>query len=394
MSTVLRTYKFRLQPTKTQKNAFNHILEGCRFIYNNALETRKTAWEEHKRNLSVNDTINRLPQLVQEHAFLGPIHSQVRQNVCRRLDNTFKAFFRRVQAGETPGYPRFKGRHRYHSFTYPQSGFVLRDKHLQLSNGQGQPKMQVPIRLHRSIPEDARIKTLTIKRSTTGKFYACFAIEVPKTSCSPAPLSDKAVGVDVGLTHYATFSDGTKINNPRFYRTLEQRLAKAQRKLSGLEKGTRERSHQRLIVARLHERIRDLRSDFAHQLSHRLVKEYQTIAVEDLNVKGMMESGKPWVKGIADASWSTLLAQLEYKAESAGRAFVRVDPRGTSQRCHRCQTIVPKDLSVRIHHCPHCQLTIDRDENSAKEILRLGLESLKAQRSDGFSRSPHLQVGE
>ena len=168
-------------------------------------------------------------------------------------------------------------------------------------------------------------------------------------------------------------------------------MSRAQRKLSSItDKRSKDYKKQRTIVAKIHERIRNQRSNFSHQLSKQIVDKYKFIAVEDLNVKGMMESGKTWVKSIADASWTQFLSQLEYKAESAGRTFVKVNPRGTSQRCYRCQTVVPKDLSVRWHNCPKCLLSMDRDENSALEIKRLGLQSLEVQRSTFLPRSPGL----
>ena len=381
---ALRTYKYRIYPTPSQQRALVNILNQCRWVYNNTLEFRKQEYEEHQRTHSAFDTIKRLPSLKQERPELKQVHSQVLQDVCRRLDKGFQAFFRRLRTGEKPGYPRFKSYRRYHSFTFPQSGFAVKDdKYLQLSK-----VGKVRIILHRPLPED--IKTLTIKRTPAGKFYASFAVDVP---AERAPCSEKETGIDVGLTHFATFSDGLKINNPRFLRKLQSQLAKEQRKLSALEdRSSKLYKKQRTKVARVHEKIRNQRSDFTHKLSRQIINRYKIIAVEDLNVRSMMESGERWVKSIADAAWSQLLAQLEYKAASAGRILVQVDPRGTSQRCHRCQTYVPKDLSVRVHDCPRCHLSIDRDINSAREILRLGHQSLKEQRSAplSLSRGPGL----
>ncbi|GAJ02056.1 unnamed protein product, partial [marine sediment metagenome] len=274
-------------------------------------------------------------------------------------------FFRRVKAGETPGYPRFKGYDRYDSFTYTQFGFHMNGC-LELAK-----VGNVKIRLHRQ--PFGEIGTCTIRRQNN-KWYACFSTEYEPETLSP---SDTAVGIDVGLTTFATLSTGKKIPNPRFFKTDGKALAKAQRELSKLEKGTPERRKAKTVVSRIHERIANRRHDFAHQEARRLVNEFGIIAVEKLQIKNMMDGNwRSMNRSIGDVAWAQFRQCIQYKAEDAGRIYVEVNPRGTTQRCSRCQSIVPKDLSVRIHSCPICGLVLDRDLNASFNILALGLQSL------------------
>ena len=242
-------------------------LEICRWVYNDTLALRKNAWEQEQRSISLYETNKILTEWKKERPDLNQVYSQVLQNVQMRVDLAFKAFFRRVKAGENPGYPGFKGKGRYDSFTYPQSGFKLEGDHLHLSK-----IGDVKIVLHRHI--EGTIKTLTIRRSSTGKWYACFSVEYDP---SPLPQKETAVGIDLGIESFATLSNGEKIENPRFFRTDEKALAKAQRRLSKAEKGTPDRKKARKIVAHVHERIANRRLNFAHQTSRKVVDRFGTI---------------------------------------------------------------------------------------------------------------------
>jgi putative transposase len=224
--------------------------------------------------------------------------------------------------------------------------------------------------LHR--PCSGTPKTVTLSHSRTGKWYACFAVEIEPTVL---PESPAAVGVDVGLSSFATLSNGEKITNPRFLRHDQKALAKVQRKLSNEAEGTPARAARRKAVARVHERIAFRRTDFAHQESRKLVNRFGWIAVENLNIGGMLKNHR-LAKSIADAAWNHFALVLMSKAAEAGRQSVRVNPRHTSTRCSRCGTIVAKALSVRVHHCPVCDLIMDRDENAAINILALGLQGV------------------
>jgi len=251
------------------------------------------------------------------------------------------------------------------SITYPQyeNGVRLDGTRLIISKIGA-----VHVVLHR--PLEGTPKTVTLSRSRSGKWYACFSVETEPTTL---PESSAAIGVDVGLSSFATLSNGEKIANPRFFRHDEKALAKTQQKVSKEATGTPERAYRRKAVARVHERIAFRRADFAHQEARKLVNRFGFIAVEHLNIVGMLKNHR-LAKSIADAAWNQFALVLMRKAEEAGRQAVRVNPRNTSKRCSRCGTIVEKALSVRVHHCPVCGLIMDRDENAAINILALGLQ--------------------
>ena len=359
------TFRYRLRPSKSQRKKLIQTLELCRWVYNETLATRKNTWEQERKALSLYDTNKLLTVWKQEHPELKGVYSQVLQNVQERVDLAFKAFFRRVQVGEKPGYPRFRGYGWYDSFTFKQFGFELLDNGLILS------KIGViKIILHR--PIEGEIKTLTVHRDAVSNWYACFSCQ---GKSEPLPCNQQAVGIDVGLKSFATLSNGEKIPNPRFFGRDEKELAKVQRKLSQADKGTPERVKRRKAVQHIHQRVANRRKDFAHKVSRELVDSFGMIAFEKLNGKNMLQNHH-LAKSISDAAWNQLITYTTYKAENAGRVVVLVDPRNTSKMCSCCGAMVEKSLSVRVHACPVCGLVMDRDENAANNILRLGLESL------------------
>ncbi len=361
----MKTFKYRLQPSRSQRTQLAQTLELCRWVYNETLAIRKNTWEQDRKSLSLYDTNKLLTGWKREHPELVGVHSQVLQNVQERVDLAFKAFFRRVKAGEKPGYPRFRGMGRYDSFTFKQFGFKLHDNGLLLS------KIGViKIILHR--PIEGCIKTLTVRCDQVGNWYACFSCEVKP---EPLPFNDLVVGIDMGLNSFARFSTGEGIANPRFFRRDERELAKAQRKLSKAEKGTPEREKRRKAVTHIHQRIANRRKDFAHQCSRDLVDRFGCLVFENLHIQNMLQNHR-LAKSISDAAWNQLIAYTTYKAENAGRVFVLVDPRNTSKMCSCCGALVEKSLSVRVHACPVCGLVLDRDQNAAINILGLGLQSL------------------
>jgi putative transposase len=256
-------YQYRLHLTKGQQRLLEQQLEECRWVYNQTLAARRDAHKQRQETLSLYDTQAILPDWKAERKTLRHVHSQVLQNVQVRVDLAFKAFFRRVKAGEQDtGYPRFKGFGRYDSMTYPQygNGVRLEGNKLILS------KIGVVlVNLHR--PVEGRIKTVTLRRSSTGKWFAAFAVERGRGDVAAVPQA--AVGVDVGLEKFATLSTGETVDNPRFFRGDEHDLKRAQRRLSEQAKGTPERVRRRRIVARIHERIANRRKNFAHQESRK-----------------------------------------------------------------------------------------------------------------------------
>jgi putative transposase len=287
------------------------------------------------------------------------VFSQVLQDTLRRLDKTYKAFFARMKRGQKAGFPRFKGRNRYDSFTYPQSGFELGTK-LQLSK-----IGSIKIKQHRDI--EGEIKTLTIRREA-GCWYACFSVEYQPTVL---PHNSKNIGIDVGLEAFATLSDGTRIENHRYYQAAQANLRRAQRKVARRQnKKSKRRRKAILLLQKAHQHVANQRKDFQHKLSTQLVQKFGMIAVEDLNIRGL--SAGILGKAVHDVAWSSFLNMLAYKAANAGRQVIKVDPKYTSQECPTCHALEKKSLSERVHRCD-CGLTIGRDHAAAFVILGRGL---------------------
>jgi putative transposase len=362
---IRKSFQFSLRPTKKQARALQAQLDECRWLYNELLEQRKLAYEELDISLTKYQQSMFLPLLKLERPTLDQVHSQVLQNIVDRLDKAFQAFFRRCKAGETPGFPRFRGIHRYNSFCYPQSGFTLIGKELKLSK-----LGSIRIKMHR--PIEGEVKTCTLRKNASGDWLVSFSCEI---DVEPKIAKQEAVGIDVGLKHFATLSDGTEIANPRFFRNGEKALAKAQRKLAKLNKGTSGRRKQGKVVAKIHERISNQRRDFCHKESKKIIDQYQYICVEDLDVKRMVEKSY-LAKSITDASWNQFLQFLTYKAAEAGRKMGLVNPAYTTQDCYQCRHREEKTLAIRMHCCSNCGYTASRDFNAAQNILALGLDGL------------------
>ena len=361
---VLRNYKFRIYPNKTQARTLSSWLETSRHIYNAALAQRKDAWEKESRSVSRVEQQVWLKDAKTTNGFFKELHSQPAQEVLFRLERAFSAFFRRAASGGKPGYPRFKGRGYYKSITFTQSGdgkgaCFLNGK-LKLSK-----VGLLKIVLHRAIP--GSIKTVTVKREACGKWFAVFSVELEVAI--PPRHNGPQVGLDVGIREFAVLSDGRKIENPKHFRKSGRKLKTSQRDLSRKKKGSNSRAKARVVLARRHEKVRNQRRDFHHKVSTSLVKEYSLIAVEDLEIGNMVKNHN-LAKSIADAGWGEFLAMLGCKAESAGSEVRKVAPQGTSQQCSRCGEIVRKDLAQRTHLCPCCGLVMDRDQNAAVNILR------------------------
>lgn len=370
-------FQYRIYPTKKQETALQAALEECRWLYNHLLENRKIAYEQRGESLSLYEQQATFGLLKTERPSLKTVHSQVLQNVAVRVDLAMKAFFRRCKEGDTPGYPRFKSDGRYDSFTYPQSGFKFDEQGKLMASGIG----HIKIVLHR--PIKGNIKTLTLHKSSTGKWSVCFSVE-----CEPERLPDRdeQAGIDIGLKTFATLSDRTEIANPRFFRKEEKALAKVQRKHSKLAKGTPQRRKHRKAVARVHERVAFRRDNFTHQESRKIVNTYGVIAVEDLHVNRMVHT-HCLAKSISDAAWSQFFSMIACKAVEAGRKYIAVNPAYTSQTCSQCGHRQKMPLSERVYHCPCCLLSLDRDLNAALNILAVGLHSLGLSlEAAGFSR--------
>jgi len=367
-----KTYKYRLYPTKKQQEILEKHLSLCRWLYNHFLDERRTLYQKKKIKVFCYDQIKKIPQLKKENLELNNVYSQILQDVVKRLDKAFQNFFRRVKENKNGkkqkvGYPRFKGYWRYDSFIYPQFGFELRDDKLNLSK-----IGSIKRNLHRLL--EGTPKTLTVRRTRTNKWYACFSVEIKK-ELPKKKVIQEAIGIDVGLDSFLTTSQGEKIDNPRYLTKSEEKLAKIQRWHSRKKLKSSNRKKSRLKVARLYEKITDQRLDFLHKLSSGLAKSFQLIAFEKLNIKGMVRN-KYLAKSISDASWNRFLQQLRYKAAEAGIWAVEINAKNTSQICSGCGSNVPKTLAVKKHKCHQCGLIIDRDINAAKNILQLALNTV------------------
>jgi putative transposase len=363
--TVRKTYKYKLHPTPAQAKAMEQVLWRCRELYNAGLEERKAAWE--KRRVSVNFAMQsaQLPDIKEVRPDYLDINAQVLQEVLHRLDKAFQAFFRRVKAGEQPGYPRFQGKDRYDSFTYPQigehGGAALDGGVLSLSK-----IGRIRIRLHR--PLEGAPKTVTISWEADG-WYACISCaEVP---VQPLPETGQETGIDLGIEAFATLSDGTRIFHPGWYRKAERALKTAQRRVSRRKKGSNRRRKAVMLLAKAHQKVRRQRQDFHHKTALALVRANDMIYHENLQPANMVKNHH-LAKSIQDAGWGAFLIILTYKAAWAGRRVIGVNPAYTSQRCSGCGVMVQKGLSVRWHACPDCGTSLHRDHNAAKNIERLG----------------------
>lgn len=363
-----KSYRFRLYPNREAEQKMGRTLEICRRTYNELLSIRQATYEVTGKGLSKYDMNYCIKYGV--NADISQVHSQVLQNINDRIDKAYANFFRRLKEKRSGkkiavGYPRFKKK--YKSFTYPQSGFNLENNTLFLSKI---GKVQVRIGRKQSRPKGkVKIKTLTIKREPTGKWFVVFSCI--EKAVKKHRVNDKKIGIDVGLEYFAMLSDGREIDNPRFMVHSERRLKKLQRRLSRRKLHGNNYNKAKQEVALLYEHIANQRYDFQHQITHRIVERYGIIAIEKLNIKGMIRH--PYLaKHISDASWGMFGKMLCYKASSAGAKFLEVNPSGTSQICSICGNKVPKTLAQRWHRCPYCGVVIHRDLNSANAILTVG----------------------
>jgi putative transposase len=393
---TIKAYKYRIDVNTTTAEQLQWVLDRARELYNAALAERKEAWRIAGKSISYYEQKR---DLIEIKEVIRPeyqeIASHVLQDVILRIKRAYDNFFRHVKNGEKPGFPRFKGRNWYDSFTYPDGAGWKLTVEEQDVHGKKKLKGQlslskigtVKVILHRAI--EGKIKTLTIKREGE-HWYAVFTCEV---EAEKLPVSHEDVGIDLGVTHFAALSNGEFLDHPRYFRRAEKKLAKAQQALSRKKRGSGRRAKAVKCVAKQHHKIRNQRKDFQHKESRKLVNRYQMIVFEDLQTKNLTKAPTPKQdehgnylpngasakaglnKSILDAGWSTFTEMVSVKAASAGRTVLFVNPFMTSQLCSGCGAVVKKDLSERWHSCP-CGTELDRDTNSAKLILNLGYKQL------------------
>lgn len=354
---MIRTFRYRLYPNVNQSRELATMLETHRRLYNHCLEMKTMAWECDKTNISYFDFCKWFKNIRQGNRYFSALNVDSARTVFWRLDQSFKSFFRRVKAGQTPGYPRFKGKNCFNSVWFQTSGHRLTNNKLQVF-GIG----NVTINLHR--PIYGEVKSMVL-HNEAGKWFACFACKLP--SAMPSTNAN-AAGIDIGLASFLTASDGTAEPNPKYLKTALPAIRRAARAVARKKRGGANRRKAVRVLQTIHARVRNLRREHHHQVGVRLVRRYGFIAAERLNIQGMIKNRR-LSRAISDVAWGGFINILRAKAESAGVQFVEVDPKGTSQECSQCGAVVAKELSERQHNCPHCGLSLDRDHNAALNIL-------------------------
>jgi putative transposase len=395
----MKAYKYRLYADQATTERFQWILDRCRELYNAALDERKSAYRIARKSIGYYEQKRDLVEIKESICpEYQDIASHVLQDVILRVKRSYDHFFRRVKNGEQPGYPRFQGRNRYDSFTYPDGAGWKLDAKERPAGKKGMVRVKlhlskigtVKLHLHRDMA--GTIKTLTIKREGE-HWYACFSCEISKPEALPVGYED--VGIDLGVSHFAALSTGEFLDHPRSFRKTEKKLKQLQAALSRKKRGSHRRNKAVQAIAAAHRKIRNQRRDFQHKASRTLVNRYQVIALEDLRVKNLTRAPAPkqnengqYVpngarakaglnKSILDAGWSTFTEMVSVKAAWAGRAVILVDPFKTSQICSQCHKEGPhKDLDERVHHCVHCGVVLDRDINAAINILQAAYKQL------------------
>ncbi len=371
---MLRTFKYRIYPNKTEEKNLLSTLEVCRWTYNTLLELRNNSWKNEKiliTKFSCNKIITGWKRDLDKE-FLNIVYAQILQNVSDRVDKAYKSFFRRIKNGEKSGFPRFKSFGSYDSFTFPQGGFDLFND----ENGRNFLILSkignIKIIFHRKI--NGEIKNCTIRKTRSNKWYVTFSCEV--NNVEKILKINRCVGIDCGLNNFLTLSNGQKINTQKFFRTGEENIKKLHHNISVSSKESFKRKEFQKRLSLACEKIANKRNDFAHKVSRSIVNQFDYIVFEDLNINKMLKNHR-LAKSIQDVAWNQLIQFTQYKAESAGIWVKLVDPAYTSQTCSNCGVIKKKTLGERWHNCD-CGLSIDRDENAAINILRLGIQSLEA----------------
>ena len=388
-------YRYLLTPTERQRETLDYHRDTCRKLYNHALyRFTRIPEDEGTVKQRVRKIRDELPDLKDWWDALTDVYSKVLQPTVMRIAKNINALGKLKEQGYTVGELRWKSPREFRSFTYNQSGFELDKKGgqtvLSLSK-----LADIPVELHRPLPDDATVKEVTLKKEKTGEWFAIFGIEMDTAPPAKPSLedtdTDEMVGIDVGILKYAHDTDGTAIESLDLSEERD-RLEREQRTLSRKEHGSNNWETHRRRVAACHLQIKRKRRDFLHKLSAYYAREYDLVAVEDLDVKAMLESSRN-SRNTASAAWNTFTDMLEYKCERDGTHFVEVEPDGTTKECAQCGVATDKPLWVRDHSCPACGFEADRDANAAWNILLRGLTDLGVGHSEETPVETALPAG-
>lgn len=362
---MLKAYKYKLEPTAEQKILIEKHIGSCRYIYNWALSLKIKSYEETGKSLSQFDINKRITSLKVENKWLGEVNSQSLQGMTRNLESAFTKFFR-----EKKGFPNYKSKKNpVQSFPVPQHYSVDFEK-----NTIKLPKIGiVKAVLHRIF--EGELKTATVSKSCTGKYYISILVEDGKELPTNGTFSESTtIGIDVGIKDFAVFSTGEKIENPKYLKNSIKRLKVLQKRVSKKQKGSKNRAKAKQRLAVLHDKITNQRNDFQNKLSFKLVSENQAVALETLNVKGMLKNHH-LAQAISDSAWGSFVTKLEYKAEWFGKTILRIGQfEPSSKICHVCG-FHKSDLTLKDREwiCPDCKTVLDRDVNAAINIKKFAL---------------------
>ena len=366
-----KCFQYRLNLKARAEQELNQIIVECCWLYNHFLQIRRERDQNKQKQPTKNEQEKLLIELKEQRPQLKLIFSQVLQNVANRANETWKNYLQHKQINFKAGYPRFKPLSKYNSFTYKQFGFKLKGDKLILSYGREKRKTTLNVRLHREL--EGKTKTLSIVRKN-GKYYACFSCEVEKKLL---PKTDKKAGVDLGLINFCALDNGKKYRNPRIYKNGAKKLIESQKKVDHKTKGSQNQKKAKLLLAKKWEKLTNRAKHYSYQIANELVKNHDYLGMEDLKAKKMIEDKENIRKGIRKsiqrARWNITQNIIARKVEETGGQLVKVNPAYTSQTCSFCDkpTKEKVELSQRVYECWSCGGKLDRDVNSARNILKL-----------------------